>query len=130
VSPFHIAAGVTIVAVFLGGAWVGRAAVKADWAAERAQQDRAVVAQMERSMERSAAADMALAGVQSAVAAALRSKPHAPPAPIPCPASGDARDAVLPGLGDRLRAIDAAAGAAAASGLEAVHGSGASDTGR
>jgi hypothetical protein len=129
VTPTQIAAGVTIVGAFLGGAWLGRAAVKSDWDAERAQQAREVVAQMERSMERRAAADHALAGVQTAVQAALR-RTNAPAQPIKCPPSGNALDALVPGLGDRLRAIDAAGGAGPAAGVAAVPGSGAASSSR
>ena len=46
-TPLQVAAGVTVVAAFLGGALLGRQAVKADWAAEREQQDRAQVQAIE-----------------------------------------------------------------------------------
>jgi hypothetical protein len=129
VSPSQIAAGITIVSAFLGGAWLGRSAVLSDWNAEKAQQAREVVAQMDRAAERRAAADQAMANVQSAVTAALR-RSNAPAQPIKCPPSGNALDAVVPGLGDRLRAIDAAAGGGAGAGVAIVPGGGVTDPGR
>lgn len=129
-TPLHAAAGAVVVAAFLGGAWAGYDYRDAKAGREIAAQAIETSRALERSMERRAAADLALSGVQSAVAAALRSKPYAPPAPIPCPASGDARDAVLPGLGERLRSIDAAAGGGAGAGLAPVPGSGSSDPSR
>lgn len=129
-NPLHAAAGAVVVSAFIGGVWSGRHWVQSEWDAEKARTARDVATQLERSMERRAAADKALAGVQSAVASALRSKPYAPPLPIPCPASGDARSVVLPGLGERLRSIDAASGSGAGAGLAIVPESGASDSSR
>lgn len=101
------------------GAWLGYDYRDARAGRERASQALEVSRSLERSMERRAAADKVFADVQSAVNAALR-RPRAPSEPIKCPPSGDVRDAVLPGLGDRLRAIDASANGRAPAGLAVV----------
>lgn len=118
-----------MVAAFLGGAWVGYDYRDAKAGREKAAQAVETSRALERSMERRAAADEALAGVQSAVAAALR-KPYASQIPVKCPDGADARSVVLPGLGERLRSIDAASSGGAGADLAVMPEPGASDSGR
>ena len=112
-TPAHIAAGVTIVGAFLGGAYLGRVAVKADWDAERALLARGQAEFIARNyVSRSVAEDQyaALAARSSKI---LREVIHVPAEPLQCPPGVDVRDVVLPDLGDRLRKLRDATGDAA-----------------
>lgn len=128
-TPTTILGGVLITSAFLAGAWMGRSAVKADWDAEKASESAAAVHAYELNAKARDTAEKALANVQSAVTAALR-RPNAPLQPVKCPPSGNALDAVVPGLGDRLRSIDAAASGVSGAGVAVMPGAGPSNSAR
>lgn len=106
----QIAAGATVVAAFLGGAWVGRAVVKADWATEREQRAREQTEYISRNFVSRAVVEkqyQALAGRSSQI---LREVVHVKSEPLKCPPDADVRDVVLPGLADKLRQLRDASG--------------------
>lgn len=117
---WQIAAGITTVAAFLGGAWVGRSAVKADWAAEREQQARAQTEYLARNYVARSVAEAQYQALAGRSAKVLREVIHVPAEPLQCPQGVDVRDVVLPGLGDRLRQLRDAAGVDPGPGLDAV----------
>lgn len=92
----------------LAGYSHGGQIVQGRWDAERGQQAREVSARLERAMERQVAAQAVADAVDRRLRLALRENRDAPRPRVECPPTGDVRDAVLPGLAERLRRIDAA----------------------
>lgn len=114
-SPYAALAGlVALAAAAGGGAWAGWDYRDARAGRERAAQLADTAKALERAMEAREAARAAVAAVSARTQAALQRALDARREPIKCPPTGDVRDAVLPGLGDRLRSIEAAGAAAAA----------------
>lgn len=96
---------ISSVIALAAGLWIGYDYRDAKAERERSQELRETASQLERAMERRAAAEEALNKVRNAVSIALRKK--ADEKPIECPKSGNVLDAVVPGIGDELRNIDA-----------------------
>lgn len=109
-TPLQAAAGVTVVAAFLGGAWLGRSSVKADWASEREQQARAQTEYLARNYVSRSVAEAQYAALAGRSAKVLREVIRVPAEPLQCPSGVDVRSVVLPGLGDRLRQLRDATG--------------------
>ena len=119
-TPSQITTGVCIVVAFIGGALTGRAAVQADWAAEREQQARAQSEYIARNFVSRSVAEAQYQALAGRSANVLREVIHVPAEPLQCPHDTDARDVVLPGLADRLRKLRDAAGVDPATPLGAV----------
>lgn len=107
--PLNAALGVLALAgAFAGGAWMGYDYRDARVGRAEAETLRDASKQLEHAMVAREAARAAVAAVGARTEAALQRAIHATQKPIPCPPSGDVRDAVLPGLADRVRDIRAA----------------------
>lgn len=119
-TPLHAAVGVTVVAAFLGGALLGRSAVKADWAAEREQQARAQAEFIARNYVSRSVAEAQYQAMAARSSTVLREVLRVPAEPLKCPPDADVRDLVLPGLGDRLRKLRDASGEPAGVDMGAV----------
>ncbi len=119
-NPLQIAAGVTVVGAFLGGALMGRRSVQADWDAERAQQSRAKTEFIARNYVSRSVAEAQYAALAGRSAKVLREVIHVPAEPLQCPPDTDVRDVVLPGLADRLRKLRDATGVPAGADVGAV----------
>lgn len=109
-TPLHAAAGAVVVAAFLGGAWMGRSSVKADWAAEREQQARAQAEFLARNFVSRTVAEAQYAALAGRSAKVLREVIHVPAEPLQCLPGVDVRSVVLPGLADKLRKLRDATG--------------------
>lgn len=119
-TPTQISAGIIGVALFLGGALLGRMAVRADWDAERAQQSRAQAEFIARNYVSRSVAEAQYAAMAARSSKVLREVIHVPAEPLQCPQGVDVRDIELPGLGDRLRQLRDASGDPAGSDVGAV----------
>lgn len=104
-TPCQVAAGVTVVAAFLSGAWLGRSAVQADWQTEREQQSRAQAEFISRNYVSRSVAEAQYQAMAARSSTVLREVLRVPAEPLQCPPGADVRDLVLPGLGDRLRKL-------------------------
>lgn len=109
-TPLHAAAGAVVVAAFLGGAWLGRTSVKADWDGERAQQSRAQSEFLARNYVSRSVAEAQYQALAGQSAKVLREVIHVPAEPLQCPPDTDVRDVLIPGIADRLRVIRDASG--------------------
>lgn len=109
-NPLHAAAGAAVVVAFLGGAWLGRSAVKADWDAERAAQSREQTEYLSRNYVSRSVAEAQYAALAGRSAQVLREVIHVPAEPLQCPPDTDVRDVLIPGIADSLRVIRDASG--------------------
>lgn len=109
-----------LAATAAGCFWLGFDYRDARAGRERAAELAATSRAMERAMERQVAAQAVADAVDRRLQLALRENRNATRPRVECPPTGDVRDAVLPGLADRLRRIDAAAGEGAAAGVAVV----------
>lgn len=111
----------TVVAAFLGGAWLGRSSVKADWAAEKLQQSKAQAEFLSRNYVSRSVAEAQYQAMAAHSSTVLREVLRVPAEPLQCPQGVDVRDVVLPGLGDRLRRLHDAASEPTSADVGAVH---------
>lgn len=109
-TPTQIAAGVTIVGAFLGGAWLGRMAANADRDAERAAHAREQTEYLSRNYVSRSAAEAQYAALVGRSTRTLQEVIRVPAEPLQCPPDTDVRDVVLPGLADKLRKLRDASG--------------------
>ena len=109
-TPLHAAAGAVVVAAFLGGAWVGRSSVKADWAAEREQQAHAQAEYLSRNYVSRTVAEAQYQALAGQSAKVLQEVTRVPAKPLQCQPGADVRSVVLPGLADKLRKLRSATG--------------------
>jgi len=107
-------------ALFLGGAILGRKSVQADWDASKALQARAQAEYLQRNYVSRSVAEAQYAALASRSSKVLREVIHVPAEPLQCPQGVDVRDVVLPGLGDRLRKLRDASGVDAGADVGAV----------
>lgn len=87
----------------------GATSVRKEWSEQRVALLRDHAKRLDALMTKQAKAQREADAVQARLTNALRSARNAPTPKIQCPATGDIRDAVVPGLADRLRDIDSAA---------------------
>ena len=87
----------------------GATLVRKEWSEQRVALLRDHAKRLDQLMTKQAKAQRDADAVHARLTNALRSARNAPMPKITCPSTGDIRDAVVPGLADRLRDIDSAA---------------------